>query len=487
MVSIDDAAASKSPQRLIDAAAEGAKRISLSQELLKLAQAKDKNEFPERSNIVGSFKRLMGSNLDLLQQQRERYRSAVQKSTEEDRHARRRDKVNYRQSMTVSKAIGASESSTNSYPANEVIAESSETAAARRPEPGSQSYTATQSSTDTLFVAEMKTYEVHHMPPKWYTVVSSRDLKELQKIPKRHQDENQAVTALRALTDCIRDCEKATSDHPLKSLFITLRDHIHKAEIMLKVNAVVLYKAKILVVEIGLPRIFTTNKVNYPLDLKADAWQLYSRWYMGNFQVDIMRGIQTKRTKDRTTDCIDPDYEHKLSYQFYGEGHLVLGQWWPTQLCAVRDGAHGSAQGGIYGERKKGAYSVVLSSGGYNDIDSGDEVWYSGTDGKDFTPTENTLRMIETCDEIHKPVRVLRSHQLPNKNPYRPEIGLRYDGLYNVVGKKLLDKKKQTYTFRLVRCTGQCPIRYKKHDATCRPTRYEVMEAEALRDNGRRS
>ena len=123
----------------------------------------------------------------------------------------------------------------------------------------------------------------------------------------------------------------------------------------------------------------------------------------------------------------------------------------------------------------------MLSGGNqYDDEDNGDEIWYSGTAGKDFKATENTLRMIESCDEIKEPVRVIRSSNLDRKNVYRPVRGFRYDGLYDVVRKRLLDNEKQMYQFNLVRRSGQNPIRY-EDNAARRPTRFEIAEYDKLR------
>ena len=60
------------------------------------------------------------------------------------------------------------------------------------------------------------------------------------------------------------------------------------------------------------------------------------------------------------------------------------------QLYTVRDGPHGAAQCGIYGEASKGAYLIVLSNGNHHsNIDKGDMIWYSSTDSKDKTLTKN--------------------------------------------------------------------------------------------------
>jgi hypothetical protein len=293
-----------------------------------------------------------------------------------------------------------------------------------------------------------------------------------------------SYTALEALKDCVRRCEAEKKPSQLNALFEELRNHIHKAEIKLDVTPYILKKARILTSENGLPRIFK-EEASFPPDLKADAYQLYKRWYEGNFTQDILRGINLVKGKDRNNDRLDPDYTKKypVDPKVYGSNGLVLGQWWPTQLCTVRDGAHGATQGGIFGAREKGAYSIVLSGGSYHDKDEGDRIEYSGTEGKNSTPTENTNHMI-LSKELGNRIRVIRSHQLEKSNKYRPEVGLRYDGLYVVTGYTLVDKEKAMYRFHLVRCEGQEPIRC-EDNAARRPTVFEVEEYMRLREEKR--
>lgn len=76
------------------------------------------------------------------------------------------------------------------------------------------------------------------------------------------------------------------------------------------------------------------------------------------------------------------------------------------------------------------------------------------------------------------------SMQLPPNNPYRPSVGLRYDGLYKVVSMRQPDAAKANYIFQLKRCENQHPIRY-EDNAARRPTRYEEAEYRRLKLNGR--
>lgn len=51
----------------------------------------------------------------------------------------------------------------------------------------------------------------------------------------------------------------------------------------------------------------------------------------------------------------------KLDYHRFGHNGLSVGDWWPYQACALRDGAHGSSMGGIAGGARDGAKSIVVS------------------------------------------------------------------------------------------------------------------------------
>jgi hypothetical protein len=328
----------------------------------------------------------------------------------------------------------------------------------------------------SLFVGAVDRYPVPTSLPKWCTDIKDTGFN-MKRLDKKRP---QSLASLESLKNCIGRCEVEMKRVKLNALYEELRDHVHKAEFLnedLSLMPFVLKKARILSPENGLPRIFKET-ANFPSDLKADSYWLYNRWCKEDFAQDILRGIVTVKGKDRNGDRIDTVYRTKFptNAKYHGTGDLVLGQWWPTQLCTVRDGAHGTPQGGIYGDKEEGAYSIVLSGGGYHDKDDGDIIQYSGTDGKNFTPTDVTLAMMKSKD-TGKDIRVIRSGQLHKKNPYRPTLGLRYDGLYTVKDFELVDKEKQIHRFLLERCPGQEAIRCGDHAAE-RPTRYEIMEYE---------
>jgi len=358
------------------------------------------------------------------------------------------------------------------------FAESSDTGAAR--EAAASNTTSDSMDIDhssSLFINQTDRYPVRTILPKWYTDIKDSSYPMMQLAKKRTPE----LTALEALKNCIGRCEAEMKRARLNQLYEELRDHVHKAEITIQVTRFLLKKARILHPENGLPRIFREN-ANFPSDLKADAYLLYTRWYKEDFSQDILRGVITVKGKDRNGDRLDAAYraKHPANAKYYGEGNLVLGQWWPTQLCTVRDGAHGAAQGGIFGDKEHGAYSIVLSGGGYHDKDEGDVIDYSGTEGKNFSPTDATLSMIRSA-ELENEIRVIRSSMLNKSNKHRPELGLRYDGLYKIKSYVLVDKEKQIHRFKLERCSGQEKIR-SEDNAARRPTQFEVAEFRQLKE-----
>jgi len=376
----------------------------------------------------------------------------------------------------ISKRLTAAESKSGLLPG--VAAESSKTGTAR--EAAARS-TGPMEQASSLFVDQIDRYPVLILP-KWYTDISPSNFN-MKKLAKKRSP---SQTSLESLKNCIGRWEELMRAKPLNRKKLDnytneLRDHVHKAE-FLDVDKYVVKTVRILAVENGLPRIFAED-ADFPWDLKADAYQLYVRWMRQDFEKNVLRGIKTMANdSNRTSDRLDPEYkvEHPPNAKRYGDDGLVLGQCWPSQLCTVRDGAHGSSQGGIFGEREKGTYSIVLSGGGgYNDRDDGDTIVYSGTEGKNFTPTEATQHMITSCT-LGNVIRVIRSHHLPTKNKYRPEIGLRYDGLYTAKTYELVDKEKQIHLFTLERCPGQHMIRY-GDGPEGRPTRFEVTEYKKLK------
>ena len=220
-----------------------------------------------------------------------------------------------------------------------------------------------------------------------------------------------------------------------------------------------------------------------PIDIRLDCQALYCKWSSGNYDPHLLRGITTKQGSNKDGrnfrhHVLDKDYKFTVPCSYFGSGQLVIGQWWPLQICAARDGAHGEMEGGIHGKTDEGAYSVVVSGAGYANIDRGNNIEYCGTPGSKDAPSANTKHLIKSC-ELGKQVRVLRSAQLPATNVYRPTHGIRYDGLYAVYGWDILDANTAMYRFKLTRVTPQPPIRYQ--GPGIRPTEVEIRQHDAVK------
>ncbi|KAL8957118.1 MAG: hypothetical protein Q9183_006144, partial [Haloplaca sp. 2 TL-2023] len=211
----------------------------------------------------------------------------------------------------------------------------------------------------------------------------------------------------------------------------------------------------------------------FPDDIVDDATAILTRWSRGELNGGILRGIhvqqseqnnggtvkKVKKVKKGVSYTIEKDYDHVVSARFGGANGLFNGQWWPFQVCAVRDGAHGERQAGIAGKKGRGAQSIILAGSGYKDIDNGDEIEYCGTSGAKGHPTEATKLMDEAW-KLSTPVRVMRSSTLAKKNKYRPAEGIRYDGLYDVIDSETCDEGTAMYRFKLKRQENQGPIRF---------------------------
>ena len=127
-------------------------------------------------------------------------------------------------------------------------------------------------------------------------------------------------------------------------------------------------------------------------------------------------------------------------------------------MCALRDGAHGSKMGGIAGSGTDGCYSIVIS-GAYQDADTGDTVMYSSTMRRSLADLrENSgAKALLRSKETRKAVRVLRSAGAKWRGA--PSVGIRYDGLYQVVSVSEVDLKGDwIMVFQLERMDNQPDI-----------------------------
>ena len=76
----------------------------------------------------------------------------------------------------------------------------------------------------------------------------------------------------------------------------------------------------------------------------------------------VMRGISIGGKSRRSYTLDKHCHPAPRNHQVFGHNELEVGDWWPQRICVLRDGAHGSMQGGIAGSSTTGAYSIVVSS-----------------------------------------------------------------------------------------------------------------------------
>ncbi|KAI5241192.1 hypothetical protein E4T43_05648 [Aureobasidium subglaciale] len=316
------------------------------------------------------------------------------------------------------------------------------------------------------------------IPPKWYSDIKRERLQSFR-VPVAVEEH------LNKIQSGINRCKEKALKHiiPNAADFQMINEGIHRA-FFLDLTAMTIRKKFLLHNDRGLPTIFRSDIVNYPWYLKEDAAELYIKWWSKDTDPSLFRGIRLGRAKnsrigrDSAVDSLDPSYAGRRHGNFFGNGHLRNGQWWPTQLCAVRDGAHSATVAGICGKSGVGAYSCLMSGGSYPNIDKGEEVWYYGTESDDPShPTDSTQHLIENL-KSHQPVRLLRAARMTTQgaNDYRPAEGMRYDGLYEVVSYEIKNLAKQVHLFHLVRLPDQGPIRNSGPEV--RPTPEELAAYE---------
>ncbi|KAG7120511.1 E3 ubiquitin-protein ligase ORTHRUS 1 like [Verticillium longisporum] len=179
----------------------------------------------------------------------------------------------------------------------------------------------------------------------------------------------------------------------------------------------------------------------------------------------IMHGLFITGSK-RKTYGINPIYKNEQRDSSpIGDNGLTAGDWWPLQSAAVFNGAHGSWSGGIAGKKEGGAVSIV-TSGHYEDLDrdDGDTLFYSGSGSHDNTDPNvvkdtSGTQLMRTAQNKGNHIRVLRSSS-GGGGSWCPSIGIRYDGLYRIVGRRTLKNRLGGVyeQFELHRLPGQQPL-----------------------------
>ena len=303
-----------------------------------------------------------------------------------------------------------------------------------------------------------------------------------------HRGNLQALKHFRTL---VNEAEVQCAKQDIPQVFENLRTRLHVMEFYGFLSdpdaEALIQQSKVLDDDEGLPAVCFRSAltgVRYPIDIRLDCRALFFRWKNGNYNPHLLRGINSTTSKtqdDKSTrhHKVDPNYPFKIDCSYFGPGELEIGQWWPMQLCAMRDGAHGETEAGIHGKPDQGAFSIVVSGGGYSNIDNGDTLEYCGTSGSKSFPTTNTNHMLKSFRDGNQ-IRVLRSSSLRADNPYRPAKGLRYDGLYIIDSFVILDEDTAMHRFKMTRIRGQNPIRCQGIGA--RPNEEELSQFAKIKE-----
>jgi hypothetical protein len=310
-------------------------------------------------------------------------------------------------------------------------------------------------------------------PPDWYLRLrasTSRDTR---------PGDRQTLDRLGLLPQLIKDAKRpeiARSKQSLANVFHQISELLHELE-FLKVKGQFIAQKRLLDNDYGLPQIFKPDVngiVKFPSYIQDDARLLYIQWYNQIFERNLFVGILNMIRSKGQGPAIDPRFKKK--WRDFGAMNLVNGQWWGSQICAVRDGAHGHTVAGIAGITGQGATSIVLSGDTYKetDRDEGDEIWYSGTKPSDKSQQlSNGTQCLLDSITSKLPVRVMRSANLPNTNRFRPAKGFRFDGLYEVLSSRIVNSNMQHQLFHMRRLPDQAPIRYTGVEA--RPSKQEMQ------------
>ena len=121
---------------------------------------------------------------------------------------------------------------------------------------------------------------------------------------------------------------------------------------------------------------------------------------------------------------------------------VAVGRLFISRHECSKANVHGPWVGGIAGNEKVGAYSIVLSGGYEGDVDDGTTFTYTGSGGRDLSgnkrvaPQTSDQLLIQKnkaiCVNMWRglPVRVVRGFK--SRGQFAPSKGYRYDGLYDV-------------------------------------------------------
>jgi hypothetical protein len=169
----------------------------------------------------------------------------------------------------------------------------------------------------------------------------------------------------------------------------------------------------------------------------------------------MVHGVVLEIEGTRKVYAVDSRYP-KRNVKVFGHNGLEVGQWWPMQIVALFNGAHGEKMGSIVGHSETVAYSVVTSGGSYEELsqDTGNVFYYSGSNSyENGDPKKHFSRLLalRASLQMHEPVHVLRAAGSGGKksgNSWWPAVGMRYDGLYR--GCHAAEDKHERWPLRTV-------------------------------------
>ncbi|KAL1879184.1 hypothetical protein Daus18300_001763 [Diaporthe australafricana] len=155
----------------------------------------------------------------------------------------------------------------------------------------------------------------------------------------------------------------------------------------------------------------------------------------------IMHGARMVDTGKKVDYELDRRYvDEQRDAKVYGDNGLTPGDWFPLKIIARFRGAHADTIRGISGDRGRGAYCIVVSGQYDEDLDEGDMLYYSGEAADKNEDPHHVIERATNASLVQSwtlggPMRVLRSASKGERGRhYSPQCGIRYDGLYNVIG-----------------------------------------------------
>lgn len=197
-----------------------------------------------------------------------------------------------------------------------------------------------------------------------------------------------------------------------------------------------------------------------PRTTKGGPPEYHPIWGIGG----IMHGAIMVTGRQRIKYELNYRYrDEQRDFRAYGHNGLTPGDWFPKGKIACFKGAHAGMMRGICGDAERGAYAISVSGQYEEDADEGELLYYSG-EGSDKSTNPNEYPRRKTNDSLvaswqtRRPVRVLRSSPgAGHQHHYSPPCGIRYDGLYEVIGvQERHNSKGGLYQrFKLRRLPGQ--------------------------------